>query len=69
MQNFAVEQDFFGRMETKELIENGKNISVTNENKKMYVEKLTFFKLYLNIKAQIDAFLEGFYELIPKELI
>lgn len=23
----------------------------------------------MNIKAQIDAFLEGFYELVPKELI
>ena len=35
----------------------------------MYVEKLTFFKLYSNIQAQIDAFVQGFYELIPKELI
>ena len=42
---------------------------MTNENKKEYVEKFTFFKLYGNIKNQIDAFLEGFYELIPKELV
>ena len=69
MQTFTIEQEYFGRIELKELIPNGKNIPVTNENKKLYVEKMAFFKLYSNIKQQVDAFLEGFYELIPKELI
>lgn len=69
MLTFSVEQDYFGKNETKELIPNGKNIPVTNENKKLYIEKLAFFKLYSNIRHQIDAFLEGFYELIPKEVI
>lgn len=63
------EQDFFGRTEDFELIENGRNIAVTNENKDQYIEKLTYFKLYQCIQKQIDAFLEGFYELIPKDLI
>ncbi len=51
------------------MIENGRNIPVTNENKNEYIEKLAFFKLYKCIQKQIDAFLEGFYELIPKDLI
>jgi E3 ubiquitin-protein ligase HUWE1 len=52
-----------------DLIPGGKNIPVTNENKMDYVEKLTFYKLYTSIREQVDAFLEGFYELIPKELV
>lgn len=44
-------------------------IPVTNENKKEYIEKFTFFKLYKQIQKQVDSFLEGFYELIPKELV
>ena len=47
----------------------GKKILVTNENKKEYVELLCQNKLYSSIQKQIDAFLEGFYELIPKELV
>lgn len=46
MSTFVVEQDFFGRSEEIELVEGGKKIPVTNENKKEYVEKLTYFKLY-----------------------
>lgn len=51
------------------MIPNGRNIQVTNDNKMEYVEKLTYFKLYQCIQKQTDAFLEGIYELIPKDLI
>jgi hypothetical protein len=61
--------DFFGKPETHELIENGRNIPVTDENKKEYVQKVSYFKLYTSIKDQIDSFLKGFYELIPRKLI
>ena len=66
---FVVEQEYFGRSKEVELIQNGKSTPVNNDNKKEYVEKLSFYKLYKSIQQQIDAFLEGFYELIPKELI
>ena len=59
----------FGKPEEIELIEGGKNIPVTNDNKAEYVEKLAYYKLYRSIQKQIDAFLEGFYELIPKDLV
>ena len=42
---------------------------MTNENKKEYVQLLCHFKLYTCIQKQVDAFLEGFYELIPQELV
>ena len=51
------------------MIEGGRKIPVNNQNKNEYIEKLTYFKLYKSIQKQIDAFLEGFYELIPKELV
>lgn len=66
---FVVEQDFFGRSEEIELKEGGRKIPVTNENKNEYIEKLTYFKLYKSCQKQIDAFLSGFYEMIPKELV
>lgn len=62
-------QDFFGKQEEIELIPGGKKILVSNDNKREYVQKHGFFKLYTSIHKQIDAFLEGFYELIPKELV
>ena len=68
-QNFALEQDYFGRTEEIELIPGGKLIMVTNENKSQYIESHAYFKLYKSIQKQIENFLEGFYELIPKNLI
>ncbi|CDW76386.1 ubiquitin-protein ligase [Stylonychia lemnae] len=68
-QTFVVEQSHFGRTQEIELIKDGAKIPVTNENKNLYIEQLTYFKLYKSIQQQIDSFLEGFYELIPKDLI
>ncbi|TNV74568.1 hypothetical protein FGO68_gene5813 [Halteria grandinella] len=65
----SLEQDYFGKTEEIELVPNGKNIPLTNENKWDYVEKVSKYRLYGAIQKQIDAFLEGFHELIPKELV
>ena len=51
------------------MIENGRNIPVTNENKKEYVDKICYAKMAENIKEQIQHFLQGFNELIPTSLI
>lgn len=52
-----------------ELIENGSNIRVTNENKEDYAIKLTEFYLIGSIKEQIDAFCQGFDSIIPHDQI
>ncbi|KAL1349596.1 hypothetical protein HN51_026113 [Arachis hypogaea] len=52
-----------------ELIPGGRNIKVTEENKHQYVDLVAEHRLTTAIRPQINAFLEGFYELIPKELI
>lgn len=47
---FYVDQDYFGKIEQKPLVEGGIDLKVTNENKLDYLEKLGFFKMYINIK-------------------
>ena len=54
---------------SKELKPDGQNILVTEANKREYVQRACNMKMRESIKAQIDSFLKGFYEIIPKELI
>lgn len=68
-QTFAIEADYFGEMQIIDLVEDGRNVPVTQENKVEFVKLVTELKLTKSIQAQIDAFLKGFYEIVPKELI
>ncbi|KAI9106855.1 hypothetical protein K1719_022383 [Acacia pycnantha] len=52
-----------------ELIPGGRNIKVTEENKHQYVDLVAEHRLTTAIRPQITAFLEGFNELIQRELI
>lgn len=52
-----------------ELIPGGRNIKVTEENKHQYVDLIAEHRLTTAIRPQINAFLEGFNELIARELI
>ncbi|KAL0693667.1 hypothetical protein Bca4012_060847 [Brassica carinata] len=52
-----------------ELIPGGRNIKVTEENKHEYVDLIAEHRLTTAIRPQINAFLEGFSELILKDLI
>lgn len=52
-----------------ELIPNGCNIKVTDENKVEYVRLICMHKMTYAIRSQIETFLDGFYELVPADLI
>ncbi|KAK4274192.1 hypothetical protein QN277_017456 [Acacia crassicarpa] len=52
-----------------ELIPGGRNIKVTEENKHQYVDLVVEHRLTTAIRPQINAFLEGFNELVPRDLI
>lgn len=52
-----------------ELIPGGSNVKVTDENKHEYVNLVAEYRLTEAIRPQINSFLEGFYELIPRNLI
>lgn len=66
---FSVEVREFGVTEVRELKPNGANIQVTEENKHEYVRLVCQEKMTGSIRKQLNAFLEGFYDIIPKRLI
>lgn len=59
----------FGVTEARDLKPNGSNLIVTEENKAEYVHLVCQMKMTSAIRKQIDSFLEGFYDIIPKKLI
>ncbi|KAH9603413.1 hypothetical protein KSS87_004335 [Heliosperma pusillum] len=52
-----------------ELIPGGRNIKVTEENKHQYVDLVVEHRLTTAIRPQINAFLEGFSDMISRELV
>ncbi|XP_055882443.1 E3 ubiquitin-protein ligase HUWE1-like isoform X4 [Biomphalaria glabrata] len=66
---FSTEIQEFGVTETRELIANGSNVLVTDENKREYVKLVCQMKMTGAIRQQLNAFLEGFYDIIPKKLV
>ena len=59
----------FGINKVVDLIPNGRNILVTEETKYEYVKQVCQMKMTGSIRQQLHAFLEGFYDIIPKQLI
>ncbi|KAG1658414.1 E3 ubiquitin-protein ligase NEDD4 [Nymphon striatum] len=66
---FQVDEESFGKMLQRELIENGANIPVTQENKEEYIRLIIQWRFVSRIDAQMDHFLKGFNELVPLQLI
>lgn len=58
-ETFSVDNDKFGVTETVDLIENGRNILVTQENKQEYIRLIVEFKLIGSVQEQLDDFLKG----------
>jgi E3 ubiquitin-protein ligase HUWE1 len=56
-------------LQVVDLIPNGRNLAVTDENKFDYVRLVAHHRMTSGIRAQIDSFLQGFYDLVPAELI
>lgn len=68
-ETFSVEVDRFGETEVIDLIENGRNIPVTEENKQEYVRLVVEHRLIKSVENQLEHFLTGFHEIIPAELV
>uniref|UniRef100_F1KPI8 HECT-type E3 ubiquitin transferase n=2 Tax=Ascaris suum TaxID=6253 RepID=F1KPI8_ASCSU len=66
---FSVEVEEFGVRKMRELKEGGASIPVTDDNKEEYVKLVCQMKMTGSINQQLSAFLDGFYEVIPKQLI
>lgn len=66
---FSEQSEQLGEMVVVDLKPNGRNIAVTDENKDEYIQLIAEYRLTTSIKDQLQAFLEGFYEIVPKEHI
>lgn len=68
-QTFSIQISEFGQTETRDLLPNGSQIIVAEDNKADYVRLVCQEKMTGAIRQQLHSFLEGFYEIIPKNLI
>jgi E3 ubiquitin-protein ligase NEDD4 len=62
-------EERFGEMVTIDLKPGGADIPVTQENKKEYIDYVVEYRISKRVKDQFDAFMSGFSELIPQDLI
>lgn len=69
VETFSVETDDYGEHKIIDLIEDGRNVSVTEENKRQYVKLIVEYRLQTSVKDQMENFLQGFHSVIPKELV
>ncbi|KIM30176.1 hypothetical protein M408DRAFT_328262 [Serendipita vermifera MAFF 305830] len=68
-ETFTTEEERFGELVTIELKSGGADIPVTEENKKEWVDARIEYRVHKQAKEQFDAFMSGFLELIPQDLI
>ncbi|CAI7578840.1 unnamed protein product [Penicillium bialowiezense] len=66
---FSVDDEKFGERTTVDLIPGGRDIAVTDENKPQYIELVTEWKIVKRVEEQFNAFMSGFNELIPPDLV
>ena len=59
----------FGEIVEVDLKPGGRDIEVTEENKHEYVELITEWRISKRVEEQFKAFIDGFNELIPQELV
>ncbi|KAG6335883.1 hypothetical protein ID866_3220 [Astraeus odoratus] len=68
-ETFTTTEERFGELVTIELKPGGTDVNVTEENKKEYVDLVVEYRISKRVKDQFDAFMSGFAELIPQDLI
>ncbi|KZT21806.1 HECT-domain-containing protein [Neolentinus lepideus HHB14362 ss-1] len=68
-ETFSTTEDHFGEVVTVPLIPGGEDVPVTEENKREYVEALVDYRIATGVKEQFDAFMAGFMDIVPKDMI
>jgi HECT-domain (ubiquitin-transferase) len=67
--DFSTTQEVMGVKETINLIENGANIEVNNDNFAEYLEACFKYRMMDRIKPQLTELLLGFFDVIPEPLL
>src|SRR5712691_6680775 len=68
-ETFTTMEERFGEMVTIDLKPGGADVPVTQETKKEYVDLVVEYRISKRVKDQFDAFMSGFSELIPQDLV
>ncbi|KAM9914786.1 hypothetical protein OXX69_000314 [Metschnikowia pulcherrima] len=68
-EDFSVETDDYGEHKIIDLVPDGRNIPVTEENKQDYVRLVVEYRLQTSVNEQMQNFITGFHEIIPRELV
>ena len=68
-QPFIYELDVFGTKIVQELIDNGSNVIVNEENKDSFVQEMIAAKSFKEVKEQIENFKKGFFAVLPQDLL
>ena len=58
-ETFSIDSDDFGAKQIVDLVENGRNIPVTEMNKQEYAQLVVEYRLTKSIEAQLEHFLKG----------
>jgi len=66
---FEVDDNVFGEALSKELIPNGADIEVSEENKMEYIRLVIEWRFVSRVRDQMDAFRRGFHDVIPFDAI
>lgn len=66
---FTVTYERGGKTEEAELIEGGRSIEVTEENKQQYVRLLAQFMMTERMRPELAELLKGLYRIIPRPLL
>uniref|UniRef100_A0A6J0UKE8 HECT-type E3 ubiquitin transferase n=1 Tax=Pogona vitticeps TaxID=103695 RepID=A0A6J0UKE8_9SAUR len=66
---FCIDEENFGQTYQVDLKPNGSEVMVTNENKREYIDLVIQWRFVNRVQKQMNAFMEGFTELLPLDLI
>jgi len=67
--DFSVNENFLGDSRIVDLIPDGRNLSLTNDNLDQYLEAQLRYRLCDRFNGQLRELLLGFYEVIPEALL
>jgi hypothetical protein len=66
---FAVTEEVFGQVLERELKPGGRNVPVTEKNKKEYLERIVRWRLERGVSEQTESLVRGFYEVVDPRLV
>ncbi|XP_022917430.1 E3 ubiquitin-protein ligase HECW2 isoform X5 [Onthophagus taurus] len=66
---FAVTEEVFGQVLERELKPGGRNVPVTEKNKKEYLERIVRWRLERGVAEQTESLVRGFYEVVDPRLV